>query len=190
MYREKLMLRTTRIPPGIPGDLRHGGVKTPADFFAPECPIRTLRALPKRDQKNRAIFMRRTTDIYRHQGERFLKEFPQGYPNAPTLAALYTLNDLRRVVALAMFSSCPYCGCELNPKNFSADHSTAVKRGGTFHLNNLDIICASCNRIKGVMSDEEYFRFRDFMEAYEHLVQKDVYSRLKMGGMRYVGGVA
>ena len=43
----------------------------------------------------------------------------------------------------------------LQPRHFEIDHIIPSSKGGTDHLDNLQLLCGSCNRIKGSRSHEE-----------------------------------
>lgn len=44
---------------------------------------------------------------------------------------------------------CNGCGVHFEIRNLEIDHLTPVSKGGTDHLENLHLLCGSCNRIKG-----------------------------------------
>jgi site-specific DNA-methyltransferase (adenine-specific) len=44
---------------------------------------------------------------------------------------------------------CAGCGEHFAPRHLEVDHIIARGKGGTDHLDNLQLLCASCNRIKG-----------------------------------------
>lgn len=50
---------------------------------------------------------------------------------------------------------CTYCGTMLGGK-YHIDHKKPVSRGGTNHLKNLQLLCATCNLRKHTMTHEEF----------------------------------
>ena len=44
---------------------------------------------------------------------------------------------------------CAGCGMDFPFKLFEVDHIVPVSRGGTDHIDNLQLLCGNCNRIKG-----------------------------------------
>ena len=51
-----------------------------------------------------------------------------------------------------------YCaGCRgfFQIRNFTVDHIVARQRGGTDHLDNLQLLCGACNSMKGTKTQEE-----------------------------------
>ena len=44
---------------------------------------------------------------------------------------------------------CAGCNTHFEPRNLEVDHIIARRKGGTDHIDNLQLLCGSCNRIKG-----------------------------------------
>ena len=51
---------------------------------------------------------------------------------------------------------CPYCGTQLHGLNITVDHTTALTKGGAHSIDNVRIICRSCNGAKFQMSEDAY----------------------------------
>ena len=51
---------------------------------------------------------------------------------------------------------CAGCVTLFNIRNFSIDHVVARSKGGTDHLDNLQLLCGACNSMKGVKTQEEF----------------------------------
>ena len=51
---------------------------------------------------------------------------------------------------------CAGCGVLFEIRNFTIDHIVAKSKGGTDHLDNLQLLCGACNSMKGVKTQEEF----------------------------------
>jgi 5-methylcytosine-specific restriction endonuclease McrA len=103
----------------------------------------------KRRREAGKIFMRRTYSIYRDMAKR-----------AASIGRLpdFILDDLRAMVELKLGFNplCPYCRKGMSHRTWSLDHKVPVSRGGSFDKDNSQIICSSCNKSKGNLTDAEY----------------------------------
>ena len=45
--------------------------------------------------------------------------------------------------------NCAGCGTHFEARHLEVDHIIARRKGGTDHIENLQLLCGSCNRIKG-----------------------------------------
>jgi hypothetical protein len=94
----------------------------------------------------------------------------------------FTAEDLVSVVP----ERCPWCQKRITPAILNLDHKIPVSRGGTWTLDNLRGVCASCNRKKSVFTDHEYRLVQDKLaELTEELgsdfVAKNISKRLAAG---------
>lgn len=110
------------------------------------------------------------------------------------------------LIKAAIGTTCKYCGVELGLQNLSLDHKTPVahalrkKSKRTPHnvktsmsseeytrLNseeNLQIVCLTCNRSKGNLTDDEYTDLLEFLESYPRMKQI-VIAKLKGSNFMY-----
>ena len=51
---------------------------------------------------------------------------------------------------------CAGCNTLFDIRNFAIDHVVARSKGGTDHLNNLQLLCGACNSMKGTKTQEEF----------------------------------
>ena len=51
---------------------------------------------------------------------------------------------------------CAGCKVSFPFRNFTVDHIVAQNRGGTDHLDNLQLLCGACNSMKGTKTQEEF----------------------------------
>ena len=61
----------------------------------------------------------------------------------------YNCPENRRYLYGEQGGDCAGCGEHFAPRHLEVDHIIAQKKGGTDHLDNLQLLCGSCNRIKG-----------------------------------------
>ncbi len=52
--------------------------------------------------------------------------------------------------------NCAGCGIHFPFRNLTVDHIVAQSRGGTDHLDNLQLLCSACNSLKGTRSQAEF----------------------------------
>ena len=65
----------------------------------------------------------------------------------------------RRTLYGDQAGDCAGCGAHFEARHLEVDHIIARRRGGTDHLDNLQLLCSSCNRIKGDRG-MEYLRLK------------------------------
>ena len=51
---------------------------------------------------------------------------------------------------------CAGCGILFPFRNFTVDHIVAQSKGGTDHIDNLQLLCGACNSMKGARTQEEF----------------------------------
>jgi hypothetical protein len=117
--------------------------------------------------------MSRSANIYRHQVE---------------LAAQsgckldYSLSELRKAIMLKLGTRCPYAGELISVRNFSGDHDVPVSRGGTFWFENLRIVSQRGNEVKGKLTQYEFMRLLETLDAMDPVAKQDILRRLRAGG--------
>lgn len=95
----------------------------------------------------------------------------------------YTADDLLEMVP----SHCLWCRRKLTPSTINFDHLTPVARGGEWTLDNLAVICGSCNRRKGPLNTTEYGKLLAFLytlsqELGDDYAARNILARLAAGG--------
>ena len=92
----------------------------------------------------------------------------------------------RLMEKLEEIKTCDYCNNLFDPLAASLDHILPKSRGGSNELENLHLVCFSCNLMKGNLTDSE---FRDLLRWL--LDKPEVYvilkKRLKAAGFMYGG---
>ena len=54
---------------------------------------------------------------------------------------------------------CTYCGRQVSRRTRHIDHSVSRANGGTNHLNNLRLACATCNLSKGPLTARQFLAY-------------------------------
>jgi 5-methylcytosine-specific restriction endonuclease McrA len=120
--------------------------------------------------KKKKTFIRRSYDIYRHQRDR-----------AKPIELDYTLEDLRELVSTYLDAKCPHCESKLTVRNFGIDHNLPVVRGGEHKLDNLRVMCMSCNTIKGPLTSIEFMKLLQFLKTLPLDIETNIKARMKAG---------
>ncbi|MCY3541179.1 MAG: HNH endonuclease signature motif containing protein [Gammaproteobacteria bacterium] len=77
-------------------------------------------------------------------------------PGRTDLGVILKYNDARNKKSLygEQGGNCNGCGKHFEPRNLEIDHIIARAQGGTDHLDNLQLLCGYCNRVKGDRGQE------------------------------------
>jgi 5-methylcytosine-specific restriction endonuclease McrA len=131
-----------------------------------------------RSKHKHSKFMSKTLGIYNGQQHRKRKELEN-----PKATLDFTLQELRDLVAAALGTPCPYSGVKLSLSNLSVDHATPIARGGTWALDNLEVITSASNFRKGSLTSTEYKKFVHGLEkGFAPEAVTDIFRRLTLGG--------
>ena len=94
---------------------------------------------------------------------------------------ILTVDELRSKVEAAVGKPCRYCQEPVTLREFSGDHKISASMGGSFSVENLDIICRRDNETKGRMSSTEYSLLVSTIATFSEDSREDVRRRLRMG---------
>lgn len=97
----------------------------------------------------------------------------------------YGLDDLRIKVTEALQLPCCYCGVGMTDASWSSDHATPTSRGGSFNLDNVQVVCKTCNEIKGALTHEEFSVLKRVMWEWASEGRMNVMQRLRAGGKTF-----
>ena len=70
-------------------------------------------------------------------------------PKRTDLGTLPAPRTHRRTLYGQQAGDCAGCGQHFELRNLEVDHIVARAAGGTDHLDNLQLLCGACNRVKG-----------------------------------------
>jgi 5-methylcytosine-specific restriction endonuclease McrA len=119
-------------------------------------------------------FMQRTLQMYNSDKQR-AKEKGE--------LLSYTLEEFRASASGALSHGfCCYSGEKISVSNMAADHYNPVSRGGEWSLLNLSFCTKQENFRKGSLTGKEYERLKVFIENLPPEAQKDIWTRLTVGG--------
>lgn len=62
---------------------------------------------------------------------------------------------------------CVYCGVELNGLNVTGDHIVPLTKNGAHTLDNIQLVCRSCNEAKFQSSDEAYRSLLEMVNSFK-----------------------
>lgn len=134
----------------------------------------------------------RTNKLFERNRERWKKRLLKSLPKGVTLQLSpseilpYTRIDFQRwlwgQIQLGAIL-CPYCRAAIDVLSMELDHVIPLKRSGGPGLDNLEVICARCNKVKGELTGEEYKLVVAFLEG------PGAHFRQRIEGILINGGV-
>jgi 5-methylcytosine-specific restriction endonuclease McrA len=83
-------------------------------------------------------------------------------------------------------TACAYCTLEVSPLDLSLDHILPSARGGADSLENLHLVCFSCNLFKGSLTDGEFRQLLEFVKDKPEM-RAILKKRLKAAGFLFGG---
>ena len=89
-----------------------------------------------------------------------------------------TIEELRELIARALYKPCYYCGDEITLDNLNVDHIIPLSHGGNTEIKNLQCICRRCNTRKGSLNAKEYslliqlLKANFVIETYKYIMGK------------------
>ena len=77
---------------------------------------------------------------------------------------------------------CRYCKRKLTIKNMVCDHVVPLVKGGGSDIDNLQLICKSCNTRKGPLDEKSFRRILKWLSRNDEEVREYVLRKLAKGG--------
>jgi hypothetical protein len=128
------------------------------------------------------MFVTHTAAVYRLMTLRVERKYGPG-------AVPFSLAEFRQWLIVNKFDGnvekpiqCTYCEVWMHAGNFITDHRDSLFYGGSPDLDNLDLICDSCNGGKGRMSAVGFRKLVEFSRLHlDARDANDMFSRMKNG---------
>lgn len=92
-----------------------------------------------------------------------------------------TLDDVRQMLYENYSHPCKYCKRTLDYKNMVFDHIIPISKDGPSTVDNIQIICKTCNGMKGSLDEEILLDLLDWLKDKPEDVQTDIRARLARG---------
>jgi hypothetical protein len=92
-----------------------------------------------------------------------------------------TVAQLRKLIYDSYGQPCKFCSRILVNNNFVLDHKIPISKGGTSNVDNLQLICKSCNGRKGSLLEEDYMNLLKWLETQPEDVKRNILMRMAGG---------
>ena len=92
-----------------------------------------------------------------------------------------TLSEIRNLTLSQYGEPCRYCRGQMDVRNMVCDHIYPLSMGGKSILNNLQMICSSCNTKKGPLTHEMYRDLLAFLAGQPHEMKEYVLRKMAKG---------
>tara|TARA_R100000656_G_scaffold70342_1_gene52799 strand:- start:714 stop:1073 length:360 start_codon:yes stop_codon:yes gene_type:complete len=93
-----------------------------------------------------------------------------------------TLDELKELFLENYGKECKYCEKQLNIRTIACDHIVPLSKGGDSVIENLQLICKTCNTRKGPLDEEDYLSLIDWVKKQTMEVREYIMRKLAKGG--------
>jgi|TARA_Y100000310_G_scaffold59983_1_gene55371 5-methylcytosine-specific restriction endonuclease McrA len=93
-----------------------------------------------------------------------------------------SLDELKQMFLDSYGEECKYCEKELNIRTIACDHIIPLSKGGESVIENLQLICKTCNTRKGPLDEGDYISLIDWVKKQTMEVREYVMKKLAKGG--------
>ncbi len=94
-----------------------------------------------------------------------------------------TLEDLRLLILDAYGKKCKFCDTIITRQVLVVDHQRPVSKGGTSNLDNLQVICKTCNGMKGSLDEANFELLLEWLNKMPKELAIDL--RRRLCGLRF-----
>lgn len=74
----------------------------------------------------------------------------------------HTVTEIRRLL-VRQKNACAVCRCDIGKKKHTVDHIVPLARGGSNAIENIQLLCATCNKQKGTKDAVQFMRSKGFL---------------------------
>ena len=92
------------------------------------------------------------------------------------------MEELRKMFYDSYGKSCKYCDRKMTLRNMVCDHIVPLTKGGESTVNNLQLICKSCNTRKGPLDEKDFVDLIDWVNDLKEETKEYVLRKLAKGG--------
>lgn len=97
---------------------------------------------------------------------------------ALSVEADFTRDELRSLVYRAYAAPCRYCETVISRNTLVIDHILPISKGGTSNILNLQVICKTCNGVKGSLEEVHFIQLLDWLSTIPTALADNIRKRL------------
>jgi len=92
------------------------------------------------------------------------------------------MEELRKMFYDSYGKGCKYCDRKMTLRNMVCDHIIPLAKNGDSTIDNLQLICKSCNTRKGPLDEKDFIELIDWVSQLKEETKEYVLRKLAKGG--------
>ena len=92
------------------------------------------------------------------------------------------MEELRKMFYKSYGKGCRYCDKKMTLRNMVCDHIIPLAKNGNSTVDNLQLICKSCNTRKGPLDEKDFIELMLWVETLKNETKEYVLRKLAKGG--------
>jgi 5-methylcytosine-specific restriction endonuclease McrA len=92
------------------------------------------------------------------------------------------MEELRKMFYESYGKGCRYCDKKMTLRNMVCDHIIPLAKSGNSTVDNLQLICKSCNTRKGPLDEKDFIELMLWVETLKNETKEYVLRKLAKGG--------